>query len=121
MQQLGELDADTACGLEQGGSQGADSQQAVPRDQVGALWHILAGHHEAETSSRSYKDQSLTEPVETDFTSPRFEAEGGNFSREQEDAFSHTQAVLQEDDNEEIIFSKAQCVHMYIKRVPSNR
>lgn len=98
MEQLGEHHADTASRLEPCGSQCADTQHAVPADQVGELWHILAGHHEAYPGSCSYQGQSLTEPVETDFTFPRFEAEGRSLSWEEEDAFSHTQAVLQETE-----------------------
>lgn len=101
-QQLGEDHADTAGRLEHSGSHCADAHQAVPGDQVGTLRHILAGHHEAKTSSRSYQDQSLAEPVETDFTLPRFKAEGGSFGWEEKDAFSHAQAVLEEDEKKEM-------------------
>lgn len=95
-QQFREDQADSASGLENGGSHGADAQPTVPADQVGKLGHALAGQHEAQASGCSDQDQRLTAPVETDFTLPGFYTKGESFRREEEDAFSQTQAVLQQ-------------------------
>lgn len=91
---FGEHQADATGCLDNCGNQGADAKQAVPRDQVRVIGKVLAGYHEAQPRKSRYQNQSLTEPVETDFELSRLAAEGRDFSREEEDPFGHTEAVL---------------------------
>lgn len=119
--EFGEQEKDATHGLQDSSSHRSDSQQAVPGGEVRMLLYVLTSHHEAESCGATHQQQGLKEPVQADLPLTGLEAERVSLSGEEQDPFSHTQAKLRRERNQDMfkgdISSKTQTVLLFWKEI----